>query len=104
MFIINVESGQLTRVPRAPQQRREAAAATRAAAAADSAAGPGFVFARDGRTLYFRSGTGANGALYAATINLQANQNAGGARRRRAARRQRARSKSRRAATRRRAR
>jgi tricorn protease len=77
MFIINVESGQLTRVPRAPQQNAEAGAAPQGGGGVGGA--PAFVFARDARTLYFRSGTG----LYAATINLTADRQgprAGGAR------------------------
>ena len=79
MYIINAESGQLTRVPRAPQNA-EAAGGNQGGGGGGFGGGPGFVFARDARTLYFRSGTGANSALYAATINLQANQNAGGGR------------------------
>ena len=65
MYIINVESGQLTRVPPAPRRPPPApAAADAAAAAAASAAAANMAFARDGRTLYFRSGTG----LYAAAV------------------------------------
>lgn len=75
MYIINVETGQLTRVPRAPQTA-EAGGGNQGGGGGGFGGGPGFVFARDGRTLYFRSGNGANSALYAATINLQANQNA----------------------------
>ncbi len=75
MNIINAESGQLTRVPRAPQAAE--GAATQGGGGGGFGAGPGFVFARDARTLYFRSGTGASSALYAAPINLQASQNAG---------------------------
>jgi tricorn protease len=74
MYIINAESGQLTRVPRAPQTTE--AGAGNQGGGGGLGGGPGFVFARDARTLYFRSGTG----LYAATINLNANQNAGGPR------------------------
>jgi tricorn protease len=76
MFIINVETGQLTRVPRAPQSTDNANAGNQGGGGGGFGGGPAFVFARDARTLYFRSGTG----LYAAPINLQANQNAGGAR------------------------
>jgi tricorn protease len=82
MNVINVESGQLTRVPRAPQTA-DAGGGNQGGGGGGIGGGPGFVFARDGRTLYFRSGTGANSGLYAASINLQANQNApraGGAR------------------------
>jgi tricorn protease len=75
MYIINAESGQLTRVPRAPQNA-DANNNQGGGGGGGFGGGPGFVFARDGRTLYFRSGTG----LYAATINLQANQNAGAGR------------------------
>jgi tricorn protease len=68
MYIINVESGQLTRVPPAPQN-----AAAGAGRGGRGGGGGGFggggssmAFARDGRTLYFRSGSG----LFAAPINL----------------------------------
>lgn len=73
MYIINAESGQLTRVPRAPQAAN-AGNAGGGQGGGGFGGGPGFVFARDGRTLYFRSGEG----LYAATINLQQNQGGGG--------------------------
>ncbi len=74
MFIINAENGQLTRVPRAPQSTDGGG---NNAPGGGVGGGPAFVFARDGRTLYFRSGPG----LFAATINLQADrQNAGGGR------------------------
>src|SRR6185503_6562398 len=75
MYIINAETGQLTRVPRAPQNT-EANNNQGGGGGGGFGGGPGFVFARDSRTLYFQSGTG----LYAATINLQANQNAGAGR------------------------
>jgi hypothetical protein len=84
--IINVESGQLTRVPPAPQvERRRAAGARRAAAVRRRR---DMVFARDGRTLYFRSGTN----LFAAPINLnrRGRRRRGGGRRRWARRRGRA--------------
>jgi hypothetical protein len=64
MYIINVESGQLTRVPPAPQAAAAAGGADAAARGGRSAAGGSMVFARDGRTLYFRSGNG----LFAAPI------------------------------------
>ena len=67
MFIINAESGQLTRVPRAPQQNADGGGGNQSGGAGFGG-GPAFVFARDARTLYFRSGEG----LYAATINLNA--------------------------------
>jgi tricorn protease len=74
MFVINLESGQLTRVP------RPAAGAGGGQGGGGQAggfgAGPSFVFARDGRTLFFRSGSG----LYAAPITLNAGAGAAGAR------------------------
>ena len=72
MYIINVESGQLTRVPPAPPQTAGGGGGGRGRGGAGGGFGGGsnMVFARDGRTLYFRSG----GGLYAATIP----QNAGG--------------------------
>ena len=73
MFIINVESGQLTRVPRAVPA--SAGNEGRPAAGGGFGGGPGFVFARDGRTLYFRSGNG----LFAATVNPNAGGVAAGA-------------------------
>jgi tricorn protease len=68
MYIIDVESGQLTRVPPAPEN---AGAGAGRGGRGGGAGGPGgggndMAFARDGRTLYFRSGTG----LFAAPINL----------------------------------
>ena len=68
MYIINVESGQLTRVPPAPEAPATAAGrGGRGGAAGGSGGGwSNMAFARDGRTLYFRSGTG----LFAAPINL----------------------------------
>jgi tricorn protease len=62
IYIINVESGQLTRVPAAPQNA--GGAAGRGRGGAPGGGGGNMVFSRDGRTLYFRSGTG----LYAAAI------------------------------------
>ncbi|HET7092746.1 MAG TPA: hypothetical protein VFI22_04685, partial [Thermomicrobiales bacterium] len=65
MYIVNVESDQQTRVPPAPP-----AAAGGGGGRGRGGAGGGFgggsnmVFARDGRTLFFRSGSG----LYAAAI------------------------------------
>jgi tricorn protease len=68
LYIIDVESGQLTRVPPAPEN---AGAGAGRGGRGGGAGGPGagsnnMAFARDGRTLYFRSGTG----LFAAPINL----------------------------------
>src|SRR3982751_1599588 len=68
MYIINVETGQLTRVPPAPPQNADAAGGGgrgRGGAGGGVGTGGNMVFARDGRTLYFRSGSG----LYAATLN-----------------------------------
>jgi tricorn protease len=67
MFVVDVESGQQTRVPAAPAGEGRGGGGGGPAA---PGAGPGMAFARDGRTLYFRSGTG----LYAAPIT----PNAGG--------------------------
>ena len=68
MFIINVESGQLTRVPRpAPQCRRDDAAAPRAAVAAVLAAGP----ASSSRAMAARSTSGrATGCLPRRSISM----------------------------------
>ena len=68
MYIINVESGQLTRVPPAPESSDAGAGRGGRGGAAGGPGGGGsnMAFARDGRTLYFRSGSG----LFAAPINL----------------------------------
>ncbi len=63
-YIVNVESGQLTRLPPAPPQPGAQAAGRGGRGGGGFGAGGGMVFARDGRTLYFRSGTG----LFAATV------------------------------------
>ena len=83
MYIIDVESGQLTRVPPAPEIAGAGAGRGGRGGGAGGPAGGGnnMAFARDGRTLYFRSGTG----LFAAPINLTptgagATQGAGGGR------------------------
>ena len=68
-YIVNVESGQLTRVP--PAAPAAAGAGGRGGAGGGGGGGAGMVFSRDGRTLYFRSGSG----LYAAAVP----QNAAGA-------------------------
>ena len=76
MYIVNVETGQLTRIPPAPP-----AAGTGAGRGGGRGGGGGFgggpsmVFARDGRTLYFRSGT----SIYAATIPQTAQAGTAGA-------------------------
>ena len=73
MYIINVESDQQTRVPpAAPSTLAGAGGRGRGGAGGGFGGGSSMVFARDGRTLYFRSGSG----LYAATIPANA---AGGA-------------------------
>ena len=53
IYIVNVESGQLTRMPSAPQTPGEGQADGAVAAVQDSAAAA-IVFAKDGRTLYYR--------------------------------------------------
>ncbi len=76
IYIINVDTNALTRVPPAPG---DAAGGGRGGGRGGAGAGGGMVFARDGRTLYFRSGSG----LYAATLgnnpNGAANQTAAAA-------------------------
>jgi tricorn protease len=74
MYVINVESGQLTRIPPAPQTAPGAGRGGGRGAGGGGFGGPGIVFARDGRTLYFRSGTG----LYAAAIPQTAQAGANG--------------------------
>ncbi len=76
MYIINVESGQLTRVPPAAAATDTAGRGGRGGGRGGPGAGGGgnMVFARDGRTLYFRSGEG----LYAAPINPAAGGGTGG--------------------------
>jgi tricorn protease len=64
MYIINVESGQLTRVPSAPQTAGGAGGRGRGGAGGGGGGGSSMAFSRDGRTLYFRSGSG----LYAAAV------------------------------------
>jgi tricorn protease len=77
MYIINVESGQLTRVPppaQAETEGRGGRGGGRGGAVGGFGGGGTMVFARDGRTLYFRSGEG----LFAAPINPAAGGGAGG--------------------------
>ncbi len=64
MYIINVESDQQTRVPPAPPAAAGGGGRGRGGAGGGFGGGGSMVFARDGRTLYFRSG----GGLYAAPI------------------------------------
>jgi len=69
MYIINVESDQQTRVPPAPPTTGTVGGRGRGGAGgAFGGGGSNMVFARDGRTLYFRSGSG----LYAATVPANA--------------------------------
>jgi tricorn protease len=69
MYIINVESDQQTRVPPAPPSTTATGGRGRGGAGgAFGGGGSNMVFARDGRTLYFRSGNG----LYAATLPANA--------------------------------
>ncbi|HWJ57475.1 MAG TPA: S41 family peptidase, partial [Vicinamibacterales bacterium] len=63
MYLIDVETGQLTRVPPAPPQTAGAGRGRGGAVGGGFGGGGNMVFTRDGRTLYFRSGSG----LYAAT-------------------------------------
>jgi tricorn protease len=63
IYIVNVETHALTRVPPAAAAAPVAGRGGRGGGGG-GAGGGGMVFARDGRTLYFRSGTG----LYAASV------------------------------------
>jgi tricorn protease len=66
LYVASVETGQLTRVP--PAAADATAAGGRGGGrggAGGGAGGAGLVFSRDGRTLYFRSGSG----LFAASIS-----------------------------------
>ena len=65
--IVDVESGQLTRVPPAPPAESGDAGVPQGGPPA-AGLGSGMAFARDGRTLYFRS----RNNLFAAPINLNA--------------------------------
>src|SRR5207237_8880147 len=73
IYIIDVESGQLTRVPPAAQNTEAEGRGRGNAAGGPFGQGGSLVFARDGRTLFFRSGPG----LYAAAINLHTNEQRG---------------------------
>jgi tricorn protease len=72
IYIINVESGQLTRVPQPAQNAGNGGGRGGRGGGAGGGGGGAMVFAHDGRTLYYRSGTN----LYAAPIG---NQGGGGA-------------------------
>ncbi len=71
VYIIDVETGQLSRVPPAAPQNAGNGGGRGRGGAGGGLGGGGMVFSRDGRTLYFRSGS----SLFAATVP---NQNAGG--------------------------
>jgi tricorn protease len=73
IYIVNVESGQLTRVPSAPPATAGAGRGGGRGGGGGAGGGNSIVFARDGRTIYFRSGSG----LYAAPLNPNAGGNAG---------------------------
>jgi tricorn protease len=64
IYIINIDSGQFTRVPPAAEPAAGVGRGGRGGAGGGGFGGGAIVFARDGRTLYFRSGVG----LYAANI------------------------------------
>jgi len=79
MYIVDVESGQVTPVQRPPQNAVGRGGGGRGRGRGGAAGGGGaMVFARDGRTLYFRAGNG----LFAASIpaNVLAGTGAGRAR------------------------
>jgi tricorn protease len=73
IYIVDVESGQLTRVPPAPPATGEDNGAAPGGPPA-AGLGSGMAFARDGRTLYFR----ARNNLFAAPINLNQTASGGG--------------------------
>jgi tricorn protease len=64
MYIYGIESGQLARVPQPAPDPAAAGGRGRGAGGGGFGGGAGMVFARDGRTLYFRSGSG----LFAAPV------------------------------------
>jgi tricorn protease len=65
IYVINVESGQLTRIPPAPAGARgDGGGGGRGNGGGGGGGGASLAFSRDGRTLYFRSGTG----LFAANV------------------------------------
>src|SRR5262249_35091575 len=73
LYIVDVESGQVTRGPPAPPATGEEGGAAPGGPPAVGL-GSGIAFARDGRTLYFR----ARNNLFAAPINLNAATSGGG--------------------------
>ena len=72
LYIVNVESGQATRAP-APAEGAGRGGRGGGGGAPGGGGGAGAVFSRDGRTLYFRSGSG----LFAATVPANAGAAAG---------------------------
>ena len=74
IYLVDVESGQQTRLPNAPQQAAQGGRGGGGGGFAGGGGGSGIAFARDSRTIYFTSGTG----LYAAPINLNALRDAAG--------------------------
>jgi len=65
IYVINVESGQLSRIPPAPAGARgDGNGGGRGNGGGGGGGGASLAFSRDGRTLYFRSGTG----LFAANV------------------------------------
>ncbi|HEV3140406.1 MAG TPA: hypothetical protein VGY57_07830, partial [Vicinamibacterales bacterium] len=74
MVIVNVETGQQTRVPPAPAGEAGRGGRGGGGGGGGFGGGAAIVFARDGRTLYFRSGEN----MYAAPINLNAQAGQGG--------------------------
>ena len=76
IYLLNVESSQLTRLPQpAPTTDGSGRGRGRGGGGGGGLGGSSMVFARDGRTLFFRSGSG----LYAAPIpNAAAAANSGG--------------------------
>ena len=64
IYLVNVDTNALTRVPPAPAAADGGGRGGGRGGGGGAPGGAGMAFTRDGRTLYFRSGTG----LYAATI------------------------------------
>src|SRR5262249_44269323 len=74
LYIVNVETGQLTRVPQPAQTNAVGGGGGgRGRGGAGIGGGSAMVFARDGRTLFYRQGSG----LYAAPIGNQAGSGTG---------------------------
>jgi tricorn protease len=74
IYVMNVENGQLTRMPQ-PAAEATAGGGGRGAAGGGFGGGASMAFTRDGRTLYFRSGRG----LYAAAVPAGGGAAGGGA-------------------------